>query len=339
MRIGIRPGMEVLSLYLLVMLAVFLPGAAKAGSPVRAGEEPGQSYITYTLADQTVHRLAAREGAEPEDISAALDILSPRQADEWLNVSPDGEWLLISTERFDPECLGWACLALVPADLSAAEVLRIQGGVVRAEGFSAVASGGDLVVFTGPDGPHQLDLFALRRVEGVWTGPFLLTADSPDEYNEFPAISDDGTKIVFHSGSEPYNVEGARIAEVGSDGTGFRIVIGPDQPPPGLAPGGSLRSPDYAPDGSIVFEGDWNGERVWRLEPGQTTPTLVNESFGNDNSPAVLPDGRIVSLWLGRPEGQGFHEIKVMTLDGSAHYLALTEVDVADIGIGCGGLP
>jgi hypothetical protein len=63
----------------------------------------------------------------------------------------------------------------------------------------------------------------------------------------------------------------------------------------------------------------------------------VTTQFNNDNSPCVLPDGRIASLWLDRPGGSEAHEIKVMAPDGSSYILVLTEVDVADIGLGCGG--
>jgi len=105
----------------------------------------------------------------------------------------------------------------------------------------------------------------------------------------------------------------------------------------------------YAPDGSIVFEGTWNGgaEQVWRLAPGGQ-PELVNSEktdedrfrFTDDNSPCVLPDGRIVSLWLGRvgtttaakPSG---HELKIMGATGENATMLVTDVDVVDIGIGC----
>jgi len=62
----------------------------------------------------------------------------------------------------------------------------------------------------------------------------------------------------------------------------------------------------------------------------------VNASYSNDNSPCVLPDGRIVSLWLNRPGGQGFHELKVMAADGSGGVVLLPDVDVFDVGLGCG---
>ena len=106
---------------------------------------------------------------------------------------------------------------------------------------------------------------------------------------------------------------------------------------PGGTVNNALHHPDYAPDGSVVFEADWNSEeRIWRLPPSSTVPELITNAFGNDNSPCVLSDGRIVSLWVDRPGGSGLHEIKIMNSNGSSHFMVLTGIDVEDSGIGCG---
>ncbi len=44
-------------------------------------------------------------------------------------------------------------------------------------------------------------------------------------------------------------------------------------------------------------------------------------------------DGRIASLWLDRPGGNGDHELKIMTADGSDYFLALADLDLFD-GLG-----
>ncbi len=63
----------------------------------------------------------------------------------------------------------------------------------------------------------------------------------------------------------------------------------------------------------------------------------MTSQFGNDNSPCLLPDGRIVSLWLNRDGNRdGVHEIKAMTGDGRLHTMIVTGADVADAGLGCG---
>ncbi|MBN2005698.1 MAG: hypothetical protein JXA21_20240 [Anaerolineae bacterium] len=313
-----------------------LLGCTSTPTPVPASttNAPAVSagHITYRLGDH-LYRLTAQEGATPEDVSARLDALSAGTDDEWLNISPDGAWLLVSTDRFDPECAGWACLALVKSDFSGYEVVRASGTPLH-PGFSAVASGGALIVYAEEGDPHAQDLWAIRRDGSGWGTPVLLTGDSPYDYNDQPALAAHGDQVVFDCGPTPYGQEGTAICEVNSDGSGFRVVLRPNDMGGTLK--NSLRHPDYAPDGSIVFEADWNGEQIWRLAAGAATPQTINTSLTNDNSPCLLPDGSVVSLWLNRPGSNGEHEIKVMVADGNAYWMALTGLDVMDIGLGCG---
>lgn len=72
-------------------------------------------YITYSYNDR-VYRISSRENSTAENISQALEGLSPLPSggeDCCLNISPDGNWYVLQTERFDAECEGWACLAVV----------------------------------------------------------------------------------------------------------------------------------------------------------------------------------------------------------------------------------
>ncbi len=296
-------------------------------------------YIVYHLPDEAgghVYRIAAREGATPQDISAALDTLASGSDDDFLNISPDGRWLLLNTDRFHSSCSGWPCLALVKSDLSAGEVISAGGTVIHAEGFAAVASGGGLVVYPADGPPHATDLWAIAHNGNGWLTPTLLTGGSPYKYNYQPAISSDGSRVVFDCGDQPYAGAGTALCEVKTNGSDFRVMLTPAQ-----GPGGSdqnaLHCPDYAPNGDLIFEADWeSGEQIWRLAAGSSVPLQVSEQFGNDNSPCVLPDGRIVSLWLGRPDSSDYHELKAMSADGSDYVMVLTGIDVADIGIGCG---
>jgi hypothetical protein len=339
---ALRTGIEIGALIAGESVVEVSAEAAGGPTPLPAAGE-GTGTITYTLYDGHIFRLAAREGAAPEDISAALNTLAPGSDDEWLNIAPDGRWLLLSTDRFDPECVGWPCLAVVVSDLSAGEVIRTGGSVVRAEGFSAIASVGDLiayplVVYTADGGPHTLDLWATTRDDSGWSAPLLLTGDSTYDWNHQPALAADGSRVIFDCGSEPYGAEGTAICEVNTDGTGFRVVITPADSPTGFGVSEALHQPDYAPSGAIVFEGQWAGEQIWLLAAGAAEATRPTDAFGNDNSPCVLPDGRIVSLWLNRPGNDpGYHEIKVMTPDGSSYYMALSGFEVGDFGLGCGG--
>lgn len=253
-----------------------------------------------------------------------------------LNISADGDWLVLSSERFHADCQGWACLVRAPADLSAAEPILAGGAAVHPEGFFAIASGGDTVVYAGTDGPHALDLHIVRRQGGAWIAPQAITTSSSQDFNDFPAIHPDGTRVVFNCGPASFGDGG--ICEVGLDGSGFREVIMPDDVPTGMpGPAVGLQHPHYAPDGSVVFEGDWDGERIWRLPAGAAEPQIVSTDFTNDNSPCVLPSGRIPSLWLNRPENpDGFHELETMSADGQSHAMRVTGVDIDDWGLGCG---
>ncbi len=162
----------------------------------------------------------------------------------------------------------------------------------------------------------------------------LLTGASTYAFHSMPALSADGSTVLMDC--SPTSYPSRAICEVGTDGSGFRTVLDQTDSPPGLPDVGALHHPDYAPDGSIVFEGDWDGEMIWRLPAGGSVPERVNAAYTNDNSPCVLADGRIVSLWLNRPGGQGDHELKIMAADGSAGMVILPNVDVFDVGLGCG---
>jgi len=321
--------------YLAVLApCVFFIGCAeKSAGPSGSG----QGRITYSLPNGDQYRIEAKAGATPENVSTALDALSPGP-DEWINISPDGAWLLLSTERFDADCAGYACLAIVKGDLMSGEAIQVAGNLVHATGYSAVASGGNVVVYEDAgSAAHARDLWVITKTGGTWGAPAVLSGSSPFQFNSHPSFSADGSKIVFDCGNEPYGAEGTAICEVGTNGSGFRVAVRPSDSPPGMPDVGALHHAAFAADGSILFEADWAGEQIWRLAPSATTPVQVSPQVTNDNSPCVLPDGRVVSLWLSRAgNSAGLHELKVMSANGAAYFMALTLVDVVDIGIACG---
>jgi hypothetical protein len=327
--------------------AATVPADGETTSPeatVPAAEEggaaaSGNGQIVYEATDTAtgtrhLYRINATEGAVPEDISVALDTLDASGPDEWIGISPDGEWLLLGTERFHPECAGWPCMAVVPADLSAGEPVRIGGAVIHPEGFGAIASGGDLIVYPASGGPHTLDLWAITRQDDGWSEPLLLTNDSPYAFNHTATFAADGTRVIFDCGDQPYADLGTALCEAASDGSGTRVVLTPDDAPPGMTAGGALHHPDYEADGGIVFQSTWSGA-VWRLPAGATVAEPVSSAFDVEIAPCALADGRIASLWLARPGNEGFNELKVMTADGTAYAMLVTGVAIEDIG--CGG--
>lgn len=317
----------------------FTIAAADCDAPAPASK----GHVVFRLPDGHVYRLEADGFARPEDISMRLDRID-RGEDGFLATSPDGESLLVVTSRFG--CGEDMCLALVDRNVCRAEVIVAAGALPSIEGYSAVASGGNLVVYPAEGGPHAIDLFAISRstAQGAWSTPLLLTKDSPYPYNNQPTIAPDGRHVSWDCGREPAAEAGTNICEAGTDGLDFRVRVA-QKGPPGDTRASANHHAAYAPDGAIVFEGTWNGgaEQVWR-KPAGTLPSLVNAEtlqvqpvvyrFSDDNSPCVLPDGRIASLWLGR-EGAHGHELKVMDADGGHERMLAIDVDVVDIGIGC----
>lgn len=306
--------------------------ASPSGGKDPTHEDPGQGHVTYLL-DGRPWLIEAREGASPVDVGAALDTLadapnSAEPSETGLDLSSDGDWLALRTTRFDAECEGWECLAVVRSDLSSGEVVRTGSGLVH-PGDVAMASGGGLVVF-GED----WRVWVTRRGEPTWEAPVELTADSPWAFHWRPALSPDGRRVLMDCGNETFPAEA--ICEVGVDGTGFRTVITREDGP-GNSAGAGVHHADQAPDGSIVFEAEYAaGEQLWRLPAGGGAPTLIQPDHTNDNSPCVLPDGRVASLWLNRPGSAGDHELKLMAADGSSYVMLVIGADVADVGLGCG---
>lgn len=297
------------------------------------GNPPGEGggFITYMLGDG-IYRIEARDGAVPISVSAALDALSPG-SDENPAVSRNGEYLTLTTSRFDAECEGWSCLAVVQGDLSAGEAVYQGGNLLHPESRAAISNDGEIIVHTGGDGPHAEDLYAIQRLEDGWGPSTLLTADSEHEYNSLPVLSTDASTVLFGCGATPYGQEGTGICEVGIEGEGFERLIDPAQQ--GGTENSVIRHADYTPEGGIVFEADWmGGEQIYLQSPGGTAAVVFDE-HSNDNSPCSLPGGYVASLWLERPGGRGLHELKIMAADGSEFSVLTPDVDVIDVGMSC----
>jgi len=320
------------------------------------GEVEGEtirSQVTFTTTEQvmvngymvdsdTLWRVEALEGAVPENISAALQPLAvnPNGLDEGpIRVSWDGSWYAFSSERFDAEASGWAALAIATGDLSGVVSIRTASGVIHGNQPS-VTNDGTTVVYVGSDGPHDTDIFVTHLQGSTWSDPIVLSTDSPFATHERPVFSQDGETVLFNAGDD---FDHLVVCEVNMDGSGFRQAITEANAPAG-SQASQVFSPAYAPDGSIVFETAWtSGEQIWRLPSGSgAEPVLVAGSFTNDNSPVVLPDGRIASLWMGHPDGNDGHHLKVMDANGQNDFmLTLPSIppniqDVSDFGLGAG---
>jgi len=291
--------------------------------------------VTYMVGGQIL-QIAAIEGALPKSLNEKLDALASGGGDSAPAVSKNGAFITISTERFDAQCQGYACTALLTGDISAGEIVYLGGQPLRSEGRVAVSNAGNVLAYAGDGSSHQEDILVTRKSGASWGAATNLTEGSPHSYNNAPVISGDGSKVLFDCGPVPYGQAGTGVCEVNTDGTGFRQVVNPANSPIG---GGSsenqARHADYTPDGGIIFEADWASEQLWWLAPGATSAVRIIPNQSNDNSPCALPGGYIASLWLGREGGEGFHELKVTAPDGSEFAIVTPNVDIADIGMSC----
>lgn len=297
-------------------------------------------HIVYSTQGR-VYRVEAREGAEPEDVTTLLDDLSSGTEDLYISVSSGGEWLVLDTDRFDDECVDWTCVAVVAGDLSEGDAVRVNPGywdIVHAwDGTSAISSEGDLLVYaTDSEEPRQADIFAVSLEEGAWGEPTRITSESPYTVNVNPALSIDQSKVVFQCGDDGWY--GHSICEVDVDGSGFRVVVGPEARASEEPEGVTLHNPTFAPDGSMVFAGNWDGDRIWRVPAGGGELVSIR---GEHWSPCTLPDGRIAGVvqdWSRSDEVPDYN-INVISPNGSTAFTVtvLKEADQFAHVLSCSG--
>jgi hypothetical protein len=298
---------------------------------ILAQQSPSTGHVTFKNTNGHVFRIGTDLDAQPEDVTSLLDQLAPGGGDAWLASSHDGSRLLLSTERWDPSCMGWACLAVANDTLSNGAAVHAGAAVLHPSAIGAIADDAR-IVFPAAGGPHTVDLWRVDPVGGAWSAPVLLTRESPFDYATEPALAWDETKLLFDCGYQPYATVGTAICEVGMDGSGLRIVLGPDGVQPAFAGARTLDHPGYARDGSILFGAERNGVQIWRLPPDGAAPEAVGNVFNSDNRPCVLPNGSVVS----QLQNDSTYALKVMQV--SDHTFALLQAgDVAPDSLACGG--
>ena len=299
-------------------------------------------YIVYKLAGGDIYRISAQPNAQPEDLSVELNALSTGTEDANVNISANGQWLAINTDRF-----GIAAgnsgpgLAVVSADLKQGAAVVSGGQFVYPEGITAIASSGNLLVYSVGGGPHVRDLWEITRAStsSPWSVPVLLTANSPYQFNIEPALSADGTEVLFDGGQQPDKTGSEAICEEKTDGTGFHTVVTKADSPSSTNFNGRICTPSFAADGAVLFEAGSSDSHdgIWELPIGATTAVPVSGA-DDEVAPIGLPDGRTVSLWLGRAGNTaGAHELTLRDVSGNYLFTLQPNVDIADIGYGAGG--
>jgi hypothetical protein len=302
------------------------PGELVEAKDARCVAPASSAHIVFqSQADGHLHRIEAKPGGEDEDLTVRLDLLGPG-VDDSVNASPDGDWLVFGTTRVG--CASGSCIAVGRRDACAAQSLVVDGKTVPSRGTAAIASGGDLVIYPAQGPSHVVDLFAVRRSGGAAVN---LTASSPARFNQRPAISDDGARVLFACGpAESPSAPGTALCEVGADGAGLRTVASP-----AASTDAYIGAADFAPNGGLVAEANQNDVVQLFAVTTSGQASVVSADVISDTSPCVLPDGRIASVWAGRDPASGLHEIKIADADGKNPVVLTPGVDVADVGIGC----
>lgn len=290
--------------------------------------------ITYTY-QNNVYRVNAQASATPENVSALITS-GTRKPERRLNISPDGDWLVLETQNLDVGCDGNYCLAVAPSSNPAsASLVRAPNLIQDSQGFPAISSDGNLIIYTANGGTHNFDLWAIRKTGSTWAAPVQITQTSTQNYNDQPALSSDGSKVLFDCGAVAFGEGNTSICEISTNGTGFRVVISPSNAPSSITNKGPIHHADYLSDGSIAFDAAWDADAVWKI----LGSTISKVSQVNNNvAPCGLTNGKTASLWLERSGNtNGYHELIITDNNGMNPQTIVTGIDIEDIGIGCGG--
>jgi len=315
-----------------------VPGSSMGAS---AGASSGNSSSASTVAAGRVlfhtavngfQWVAGGAGSIPIALDSRFDAVSPG-ADEKMGVSANGTWAVVDTTRFG--CDAQACLARMRMDGLGGT--KIEAGGVDQHVYAthpAISDNGGTVVFTQQNQASSgVDLVVTRLAAGVWSAPVVITSGSPRLFHRFPVLSPDGATAWCDCGPDADEARGNSICRVPTNGSGVEVVLTPADIPGGV----NLHHAWPAGDGSLVFEGEGSGgEQLWRRVAAGGPPVVIAAEYSNDNSPCVFPDGRVASLWLGRPgNATGGHELKITDATGGALTMVVTGVDITDLGLFC----
>ncbi|MGE5610421.1 MAG: Calx-beta domain-containing protein [Bacillota bacterium] len=249
------------------------------------------------------------------NLSNAMTNLGKAGKDFGVAVSADGQYMLIKTTRFDGDASG--SLALVPTNnlaagqqivIGASKVTTYDNNIAVANTNTSIIIVYAETVYAGPEvSGSSLVAAVYDKTTKVWTKQVIADATATSKaFNIEPAISADGTKVVFAAGNP--TAPGAssalptQIMEVNTDGTGLRVVADQASVAGAANASATLQFPQYDPtNGDILFSADYsNSSQIWRK--AGANPLAVVGDTTNDFCPAVLSDGSVVSLYRDRTD-------------------------------------
>lgn len=185
-------------------------------------------------------------------------------------------------------------------------LLRVVAGETLRTHFDVVCAHtpllGRIVFYSNRDGTYNL-----YSMNPDGSDPVRLTDLPEEERGFYPAVSPDGSKVLFINRIGPYDdFNTAYVYVMNADGTNL-VRLPPTD-------GGSIGPPVWSPDGSqIAFHG-WiedGGFEIWVMDAdGTGLRNLTNTPDVDEGSPSWSPDGRRI-LFTGEAG------LEVMNSDGT----------------------
>jgi hypothetical protein len=277
---------------------------------------PGTNYVTFrgpVGVDGSSYILRAPANGVITNLSKAMTNLGKTGKDFGVAASADGQYMLIKTTRFAGDASG--SLALVPTNnLAAGQQIAIGGNKVTTYDNNIAIANTDTqivivyaeTVYAGPEiSGSSLVAATYNKATQTWTKQTLAdSAATTKAFNIEPAISADGTKVVFAAGN-PSALGGSsasptQIMQVNTDGTGLTVVADQTSVAGAANAAATLQFPQYdSTTGDILFTADYNNTpQNWR-KAGVNPPAVIGDT-SNDFCPAVFADGSVVSLYRNR---------------------------------------
>lgn len=290
-------------------------------------------YITYARGndsfDRTLYMINLETGVT-ENISNKLNsIIGENRKDNAINISPDGSHLIINSK------LNGNKLYIINIDNNTKDVLKIENRYIWPEHAFAISNDGNIVAITKRNKGSGTDVVSYIKSNGKWKkGVILSKGTDEDFFAGGPAFSFDSKRIIFTC-----RVKQNILALCSNNISGNDLKIEVSERNLDTQKLHLIRSPDYTLNGDVVFEvEDVLGEVIWIKKTDKEKAYPINTTFRNDNSPCVLPNNYIASLWLSRPGNpKGKHELKLMPQNGSHYKMLVKDINIRDIGLGCGG--
>jgi hypothetical protein len=232
--------------------------------------------------------------------------------DAWFTISSDARFYLLETER-PVEYQGWHGLTWGTLDANGipSEPIVVDGAP-HPEGFSSIASCGMVMTMILQDNAGRRDVWLVTRSGNQWlrNDEINLSMNSAGSSNGGAVFAKDNNKVMWTS----YTGSGMDFDENNLTGNNFTHILSHTR----LGNTAQIIRPSYEKEGTIIFEGELNGEQCYRYNPftPNVEPYVIDNNYSNDNSCSALPDGRIASFWLERPGGPSVHEMRIMSVSG-----------------------